>query len=74
MVNKEMLDADYKQDLEENIIQYLSAFKKISLRNAMDVYYKSRLAEQIERGDYGIDNLDYKYLVEDLIENEPELF
>lgn len=33
-----------------------------------------RLAEQIEQGMYGIENMDYKYLAEDLIENEPELF
>ncbi|MDF2610242.1 MAG: hypothetical protein K0R92_1716, partial [Lachnospiraceae bacterium] len=29
---------------------------------------------QIAEGIYGIENLDYKYLVQDLIENEPELF
>ena len=23
---------------------------------------------------YGIENMDYKYLAEDLVENEPELF
>lgn len=69
-----MLDIDYRRDLEESIINYLAAIKKISLRDAIDIYYKSRLAVQIERGDCGIDNLDYKYLVEDLIENEPELF
>ena len=28
----------------------------------------------LAQGLYGIDNLDYKYLVEDLVENEPELF
>jgi hypothetical protein len=40
----------------------------------MDIYYHSRLAEQIEEGKYGIENMDYKYLVQDLIENEPYLF
>ena len=40
----------------------------------MDIYYHSRLAEEIEQGTYGIENMDYKYLVQDLIENEPELF
>ncbi len=40
----------------------------------MDVYYHSRLAKQIEQGAYGIENMDYKYLVQDLLENEPELF
>jgi hypothetical protein len=40
----------------------------------MDIYYSSKLAVQIEEGRYGIDNLDPKYLAEDLIENESELF
>ena len=40
----------------------------------MDIYYNSRLAKQIEQGAYGIENMDYKYLAQDLIENEPELF
>ena len=30
--------------------------------------------EKINDGTYGIENLDYRYLVQDLIENEPELF
>ena len=49
-------------------------WQNISRRKAMDVYYKSRLSEQVQAGQYGIENLDYKYLAEDLIENEPELF
>ncbi len=40
----------------------------------MDIYYRSKLARQIEEGLYGIENLDYKYLVKDLLENESELF
>ena len=43
-------------------------------RKAMDIYYRSKLAKQIEQGIYGIENMDYKYLAEDLLENEPELF
>lgn len=64
----------YKQNLEESIIEYLSKEKKLELRQAMDIYYQSRLAKQIEQGAYGIENMDYKYLTQDLIENEPELF
>ena len=60
--------------MEESIIEYLSKEKKLELRQAMDIYYQSRLAKQIEQGTYGIENMDYKYLVQDLIENEPELF
>ena len=36
----------------------------------MKIYYESRLSKQIEAGENGIDNLDYKNLAEDLIENE----
>ena len=60
--------------MEESIIEYLSIEKNLELRQAMDIYYNSRLAKQIEQGTYGIENMDYKYLAQDLIENEPELF
>ena len=71
---KKNIDYIYKQNLEESIIEYLSKEKKLELRQAMDIYYQSRLAKQIEQGTYGIENMDYKYLAQDLIENEPELF
>lgn len=74
MKNKQNIDYIYKQNLEESIIEYLSKEKNLELRQAMDIYYNSRLAKQIEQGTYGIENMDYKYLVQDLIENEPELF
>ena len=74
MRSKNDIDYVYKQNLEESIIEYLSKEKKLELRQAMDIYYQSRLAKQIEQGTYGIENMDYKYLAQDLIENEPELF
>lgn len=74
MRSKKDIDYVYKQNLEESIIEYLSKEKKLELRQAMDIYYNSRLAKQIEQGTYGIENMDYKYLAQDLIENEPELF
>ena len=74
MRNKQNIDYIYKQNLEESIIEYLSREKNLELRKAMDIYYHSRLAKQIEQGTYGIENMDYKYLAQDLIENEPELF
>ena len=40
----------------------------------MDIYYRSALSSQLENGVYGLDNLDSAYLVDDLVENEPELF
>ena len=36
----------------------------------MKTYYSSKLSVLIETGKNGIENLDYKYLAEDLIENE----
>ena len=52
----------------------ISEMKEIDLRKAFDIYYSSKLAEQISNYSYGIENMDAKYLAEDLIENEPELF
>ena len=68
------LDKVYKELLEEKIINNLAEVKKMPLRQAMDLYYRSSLARQIDEGRYGIENLDYKYLVQDLIENESDLF
>ena len=74
MVDRKELDRVYKELLEEKIIEYLANKKAISIRQAMDIYYRSKLAQMIYEGTYGIENMDYRYLVEDLIENEPELF
>ena len=68
MVNKKQLEEFYKQNLENDIINTISEMKGI------DIYYSSRLSEQILNDSYGIENMDAKYLAEDLIENEPELF
>ena len=46
----------------------------MDLRKAFDIYYSSKLACQIANGSYGIENMDARYLAEDLIENEAELF
>lgn len=64
----------YKERLEERIIAALADLKRISLGQAMDAYYRSRLARQISEGLYGIENMDYRYLANDLVENEPEVF
>ena len=48
--------------------------KRIEIREAFDLYYSSKLAGQVAKGECGIENMDAKYLAEDLIENEPELF
>lgn len=74
MTDKKNLEFIYKQNLEDDIISYISQQKNIDLRNAMNIYYKSRLAKQISEGLYGIENMDYKYLADDLMENESGLF
>lgn len=74
MIDKKKLDSEYKEILEERIINYLAETKKISIRQAMDIYYNSKLSQQVNDGSYGIENMDYRYLTQDLIENEPELF
>ncbi len=73
MENRKQLEEVYKQNLESDIIDALSKIEGIDLRKAMDIYYSSKLAEQIAAERYGIENMDAKYLAEDLIENEPEL-
>lgn len=72
--NQENLEKFYIQSLDNDIIAYLAEVKNIELILAMDIYYKSLLCKQIHNGENGIQYLDYKYLAEDLIENEKELF
>ena len=72
MTDKKQLGEIYKQNLENDIILNLAKLKGIDIREAFDVYYNSKLANQIAEGAYGIENLDAKYLAEDLIENELE--
>lgn len=73
MIDRKALDSVYRQELEKNIIIYLVEKTGVSYERAMDAYYRSKLTVQIGEGKYGIDNLDYKYLAQDLMENEPEL-
>ena len=56
------------------LFRSISEMKGIDLRKAFDIYYSSKLAEQISNDSYGIENMDARYLAEDLMENEPELF
>lgn len=70
MTNPKDIIEIYRQNLESDIIEYLASSLKIDLRDAMEKYYSSKLARQIESGENGIDNLDYKNLAEDLIETE----
>ncbi len=74
MTDGQILENIYQESLEEDIIQYLAKEKNLSLENAMDAYYRSRLSEKIHAGKYGVQYLDYRNLVRILIESEPELF
>lgn len=74
MTDRKQLAEIYKQNLERNVIKIIAEIKQLDIRNAIDIYYSSKLALQIEEGKYGIENMDARYLAEDLIENEPELF
>ena len=74
MVNYKDLENLYRQNLEIDIIKELAKKQQIDISKAMNIYYHSRLSEEIEKGLNGIDNMDYRYLVEDLIENEKGLF
>ena len=73
MVNNKDLEQIYLQNLEESIVEYLAESLQIDFRKATDIYYKSKLSEQIANNQYGIANLDYKCLVEDLLINESNL-
>lgn len=74
MADVKQIDDIYKQNLENDIIKAVAKIKGIGLRKAIDIYYSSKLATQIADGTCGIENMDAKYLAEDLMENEPELF
>lgn len=74
MADRKTLSEVYKQNLENDIIKVIAEVKQLELRKAFDIYYSSKLAAQIAEGSYGIENMDAKYLAEDLIENESELF
>lgn len=74
MTDRRQLTTIYKQNLESDIIKLIAEIKQLDLRKAIDIYYSSKLAKQIANGNYGIENMDAKYLAEDLIENEGNLF
>ena len=72
-MNEDILEQVYQENLEENLISYLAETKGISLEMAMKIYYSSKLADKIHRGEYGVQYLDHKVLADILCETEPEL-
>ena len=74
MTDQKELKKVYLRNLEESIISRLAEVKDIDIDTAMRIYYSSELSGQIERGENGIEYLDYKNLVDELIETEARLF
>ena len=72
-IDENQLETVLKESLEKDITSLLAERLEISIREAMDVYYRSQLSRQINSGAYGIQYLDAAYLVGDLLENEKEL-
>ena len=73
-MSEDVLEKMYQEGLEERLISFIAETNDISLDQAMDIYYSSRLANKIQLGDEGIQYLDYKVLAQILGETEPELF
>ena len=74
MTDGQVLEKFYRERLEEQIIAYLAEQKGLSLDEAMDLYYRSRLSQKIYEGRFGVQYLDYRVLAQILTETEPELF
>lgn len=72
-MSEEVLENIYRENLEERIIAYLAETKNLSYETAMDLYYNSKLSDKIHMGKEGIQYLDYKVLVQILLETENEL-
>lgn len=70
MMDDQVLEKAYQEQLEEKIITYLAKIKNVGLDKAMAIYYESELADKIGEGRYGIQYLDYKVLVEMLLQAE----
>lgn len=60
----------YIEELEEKIVQQIMNVCNCDLSKALDTYYNSRIAAMIAKGNTGVQYLDYKYLVNDLLENQ----
>ncbi|MBR4600709.1 MAG: hypothetical protein IKO39_11760 [Treponema sp.] len=66
----EVLEKLYKERLEEKLIAYIAETQNLELSDAMDIYYNSKLADRIAKGEYSIQYLDYKVLAQILTETE----
>ena len=73
-MDEAVLEQVYQENLEERLIAFLAQKHAITLERAMDIYYRSKLAEKIYQGVEGIQYLDYKVLAAILEDTEKELF
>lgn len=73
-MDEKTLENIYQENLVERLIAHLAETCNISYEQAMDIYYNSRLSEQVYLGKEGIQYLDYKVLTQILLETEKELF
>ena len=64
----EKLGPFYQERIESAVIAELSRMLQVGAADAMRLYYNSSLAEQIERGAYGIQYLSPQYLAEELVQ------
>lgn len=69
-MTEEALEQFYKESLEERLIQNIAKELQLSLEEAMDCYYKSRLADMIQEGKEGVQYLDYRALTALFLEME----
>lgn len=73
-MSDEALEKFYQEGLEERLIGNVAKEKRISLEDAMDIYYRSKLAQKIYDGKEGVQYLDYRVLTRLLFDTEQELF
>ena len=62
-----------REHLEADIISLLADRLHIDAQQATSLFYRSRLARQINDEKYDIQALDASYLVDDLLHYEPNL-
>ena len=69
-MTEETLEQFYQESLEERLIQNIAKELHLSLEEAMESYYKSRLAGMIQEGKEGVQYLDYRALTALFMEME----
>lgn len=65
-----MTEEALEQFYQERLIQNIAKELHLSLEEAMDCYYKSRLAGMIQEGKEGVQYLDYRALTALFMEME----